>query len=291
MKKKLGDKLRSLFNRFSLDEEFFEDMEDALVEADLGPLGAVSIVNELKQQIRKKKTEDKQQILAELKQILADKIITRQLELDKSKLNIILVLGVNGTGKTTSIARLANYCKKNIGFKKIVFAAADTFRAAAIEQLHLQAEKCGCRVVAQQQGSDPAAVVFDALESVLSQKDELLIIDTAGRMHNKANLVNQLEKIQRVIQRKAPEAHYQSFLVLDATTGQNALQQAEVFNQAVDISGIILSKFDSTAKGGMVISISEKTSIPFTFLGTGESLDDFRVFDKDYYLSLLLDGL
>jgi fused signal recognition particle receptor len=217
-------------------------------------------------------------------------MLARAPTLRRGSLNVIMVLGVNGVGKTTSIAKLAHYYRTVEGIPEIVLAAADTFRAAAIEQLEIWGERLGLRVVRQQQGSDPGAVVYDALTSAAAKSGELVIVDTAGRLHTKANLVRELEKVDRVVRARVSDGAYTKLLVIDATTGQNAYRQAEVFHQAVGVDGLVLSKYDSTAKGGILVPLCRDLHIPVAFVGTGEKLDDIAPFDTDSYLDELLGG-
>jgi fused signal recognition particle receptor len=211
-----------------------------------------------------------------------------RLDLVPNQLNIMLLLGVNGVGKTTSLAKLSSYYRSTGQTESVVVAAGDTFRAAAVEQLSIHAERLGVRIISQGSGADPAAVIYDAIESARSRGDNLVLADTAGRMHTKANLVGELEKIDRIVASRAPEAVYRRLLVIDATTGQNGLRQAEVFSEAVEINGIVLAKYDSTAKGGILIPIAQQLQIPAAFVGVGEKYEDFHPFDADRYIADLL---
>lgn len=273
-----GAKLASLFGfRKTLDEKFYEDLEDMLIEGDFGARNAYDISTLVEEQ--KPKTED--QFLSLVRSALDEKITQTDLTPDPSKLSVYLVLGVNGVGKTTSIAKMAKYYKdRNY---KVVLAAADTFRAAAIDQLELHSTRTGVRIVRQENGSDPGAVIYDAISSAQAKGDNLILCDTAGRMHNKENLMKELQKIDKIIRARIEPENYRKVLVIDATTGQNAVSQAELFNKAIGLDALILTKYDSLSKGGAVAQIG----IPVAFVGTGEHYDDFEVFDRDSFLSSL----
>ena len=283
----LGSLLKSLFRAKTIDENVFEDMEDALIEGDVGASAAVAVVEELRQKARKEHITDLSVLKEALYQILDNRIKEYDFRLNDG-VNLFLFLGVNGVGKTTSIAKLGKYLKDHTD-KKVVFAAGDTFRAAAIEQISLHGERLGIRVVNQQNGSDPGAVIFDAIDSVKAKGEDVILADTAGRMHNKSNLIKELQKIDKIILNKIPKENYKKFIVIDATTGQNGLSQVEIFNEALSLDGIILSKYDSEAKGGILLSISGKLGIPVAFVGTGEKYSDFAPFDKKKYLEGLLE--
>lgn len=283
-KKSLGKKLLELFKNHTIDESLFEDLEDLLIESDLGGTVTMEIVDELRANTKSKKLTENDELIDELKLILSEQIASVDLQPEEEKLNVFLVLGVNGVGKTTSIAKMARYYSDQ-GMKKIVLSAGDTFRAAAIDQLKIHGERTGFRVVHQGHGADPAAVIFDTISSAKSQNENLVLADTAGRMHNRSNLIKELQKIDNVIKKRLDDGDvYKKILVIDATTGQNGLQQAEVFHEAVDIDGIILTKYDSTARGGNIISISRKLGIPFAFIGKGEKLTDLEKFSSEKYL-------
>ncbi len=289
-KKNLGRKLMELFNNHKIDDSLFEDLEDLLIESDLGGTVTMEIVDELRANTKSKKLTENDQLIEELKIILAEQIESVDLTPDMENLNIYLILGVNGVGKTTSIAKMARYYGDK-GMTDIVLSAGDTFRAAAIDQLKIHGERTGFRVVHQSHGSDPAAVIFDTITSAKSKGEKLILADTAGRMHNRINLVKELEKIDGVIRKKLdPSDVYKKILVIDATTGQNGLQQAEIFNEAVDLDAIILTKYDSTARGGNIISISRKLGIPFAFIGKGEQLTDLEKFNPGQYLEDLFSN-
>ena len=284
--KSLGNLLKSIFKTRTIDESAFEDIEDALIEGDVGAAAAVAIVDELRAVAKKEKIADFETLKEALYKILDSRIKEYDFNLNGG-VNLFLFLGVNGVGKTTSIAKLGKYIQDHTG-KKVVFAAGDTFRAAAIEQIALHGERLGIRVVNQQNGSDPGAVIFDAIDSVKAKGEDVILADTAGRMHNKSNLIKELQKIDKIILNKLPKENYKKFIVIDATTGQNGLSQVEIFNEALALDGIILSKYDSAAKGGILLSISGKLGIPVAFVGTGEKYGDFAPFDKKSYLEGLL---
>lgn len=290
VKKGLGEKLKGLFRGSSQEEEeFYEELEDLLIEADLGSKVTFETVEALRRRVKSEKLRGKEEVAGALRELLSEYLKKRELSLDPDRLNVFLVLGVNGVGKTTTIAKMADYYRRTAGTEQIVLAAADTFRAAAVEQLATHGERLGFRVVRQTTGSDAAAVVYDALESAVSRKERLVLIDTAGRMHNKANLVQELAKIDKIVKRKAEGANYRSILVVDATTGQNALRQAELFHQAVGVEALVMAKYDSSAKGGVIIPIARELGIPCAFLGKGEGYEDLRPFDPEQYLSELVD--
>ena len=260
-----------------VDEELLEELEELLITSDVGVNATEEIIDRLREQIKDGRLKEKEQVVGALKEILTDMIGEGgELELSSTP-SIILVIGVNGVGKTTSIGKISNRLIKK--GKRVVVAAADTFRAAAIDQLSVWCERSGAEIVKQNEGSDPAAVVYDAINYAKKRKADVLIIDTAGRLHNKTNLMNELAKINRVIDKECPEASRENLLVLDATTGQNAILQAKEFRQAANITGLVLNKLDGTAKGGIVISIKNELNIPVKFIGVGEKIDDMQEFD------------
>ena len=279
-----GEKLRALFSKSKIDDEFYDNLIDTLVEGDIGAKTAYQIVEELEKICTKEKISDEALVMEKLRGLLLAEVKALSLEPEKDKHNVWMVLGVNGVGKTTSVAKLANYFKSQ-GLENLVLASADTFRAAAIEQLAMHGEKIGVRVVSHQHGSDPSAVVYDAAEAVASKGPGLVIADTAGRLHNKENLVRELQKIDRICRLKADEGCYKKILVIDATTGQNALRQAEVFNEAVGLDALIMTKYDSTAKGGVAISIARELGLPFAFVCTGEKYPDIAKFETEKYIN------
>lgn len=286
MKKSFGEKFKSLFSK-KIDEEFFENLTDMLVEGDVGAKTAFLLADELEQICRKEKIDDQNQILLKLKELLLQHVKQIELKPDLTKNNVWMMLGVNGVGKTTSVAKLANMFK-NQGVENIVMASADTFRAAAIEQLAMHGEKVGVRVVSHQHGSDPSAVVYDAAEALKSKGPGLVLADTAGRLHNKENLVRELQKIDRTCATKADEGCYKKIIVIDATTGQNALRQAEVFNESVGVDAIIMTKYDSTAKGGVAVSIGKELGLPVAYVCTGEKYENIEPFDAEKYIDEFL---
>ena len=284
----LGSKLKSLFGK-KIDEEFFDDLTDVLVESDIGAKTSYEIVAELEKICKKENITTEDKITEELQKLLLQNVKQTKLEIVPDKVNVWMVLGVNGVGKTTSVAKLANMFRKN-GLENLVLASSDTFRAAAIEQLEYHGNNVGVRVVSHQHGSDPSAVVFDACDAVRAKGPGLVLADTAGRLHNKENLVKELQKIDRICQNKADEGCYKRIIVLDCTTGQNALRQAEVFNEAVKVDAIILTKYDSTAKGGVAVSIGRELGLPVAYVCFGEKYDDIKDFDAETYVKELVSN-
>lgn len=288
MLKQFSKKLKSIFSS-KIDESFFEDMEDLLVESDLGALLAIEVVDKLRESGRKERIKDLTSLKNLLKELLMEYVIEDELTVDREKLNLFLFLGVNGVGKTTTIGRLAHHFKHIHDIHDIVLSAGDTFRAAAIEQLQIHGERTGNRVVAQQHGADPGAVIFDTIKSAQAKGERLILADSAGRMHNKANLIKELEKINKIVLNAVDGENYKKILVVDCTTGQNALNQALQFNEAVDIDGVVLTKYDSSAKGGIIPAICNKLKVPFYYLGVGEKLEDIKPFNKEIFINELLD--
>ncbi len=288
MKKKLGDRIKELFTKKPATDDFFEELEDILIEGDIGATETMEVVDSLRERSKKEKVGSKEELQEALKLLLSDYLKAVDLKLSNDEMELFLVLGVNGVGKTTTIAKLAEFYVPETGRKNIVLSAADTFRAAAIDQLKHHAQQLGMRIIAQQYGADPGAVIYDTIESGKAGKTRLVLADTAGRMHNKANLVKELQKIDKIVSKKLERSHYRKILVIDATTGQNGFRQAEIFHDAVGVDAIVLAKYDSTAKGGIAISISRKLGIPFAFLGTGEKYTDLKLFKKEDYLDALL---
>jgi len=287
-RKKIGQGLARIFPfGRKLDEETLDELEELLYEADLGPTGT-EIVEELKEAWRKKEIREGQEVLPYLEKLLLKRLEGCEAVLARAPegLTVILVTGVNGSGKTTSIAKLAK--RLHDQGHKVMLAAADTFRAAAVEQLTIWAERIGVPLVKQKSGADPGAVVFDALDSALAKGMDFLIIDTAGRLHTQKNLMAELEKIKRVIQKKIPGAPHETLLVLDATTGQNAIRQAEEFSARTPVTGLILAKLDGTAKGGAVFGIRRHMTIPVKFIGVGEGLDDLEDFHPEEFVKAVL---
>ncbi len=273
----------------TLDEEFFEELEDILIQADMGVDTSINLVDTIREQAKKQKLRDAQEVFPLVQEEIAG-ILKRcegRLSFAPEGPTVILVVGVNGVGKTTSIAKLA-YRLKNEN-KKVLLAAADTFRAAASEQLETWAQRLGVQIIKHREGADPAAVVYDALQAALSRKIDVVIVDTAGRLQNKKNLMEEVKKIKRVAEREIEGAPHEVLLVVDASTGQNAVSQAESFNEFLDLTGIILAKLDGTAKGGIVVSIAEKLSIPVKFVGLGEKIDDLEEFYPEEFTKALFD--
>ncbi len=270
-----------------VDEDLLDELEELLITSDVGVGATEEIIDRLRDEIKEGRLKEKEQVISTLKDILSD-MIGEGAPLDLSgKPSVILVIGVNGAGKTTSIGKISNRLISS--GKKVVVAAADTFRAAAIDQLGVWCERSGAEIVKQNEGSDPAAVVFDAINYAKRRNADVLIIDTAGRLHNKKNLMNELEKINRIIDRELPDATRENLLVLDATTGQNAILQAKEFRNAANITGLVLNKLDGTAKGGIVISIKQELQIPVKFVGVGEKIDDMQEFDSAEFISALFE--
>ena len=282
----LGNKLRQLFSRDKIGDDFYEDLEDVLISSDISVTTAEEIVENLHERMIKEKQSDKDQVLQALKdEITACLDNAGDFEVEYPA--VIMVIGVNGVGKTTSIGKMAHYFTSMK--KTVTIAAADTFRAAAADQLEIWADRAKVRIVKSVEGSDPSAVVYDAISSVKAKKTDVLIIDTAGRLHTKSNLMEELKKMSRVVQRDFPEAHFYKLIALDATTGQNALSQVEVFDEAVGIDGIILTKLDGTAKGGFVVSLCNELCVPVVFVGTGEKIEDVDTFDKESFVDGIFD--
>lgn len=279
-------KIKSLFTR-GIDEDTLEELEEMLICADVGYEATEEILDKLRDYTKENKIKDPNEAIEALKSILLEMLgETAPLKLETTP-SVILVIGVNGVGKTTSIAKIANVLKQE--GKRVILAAADTFRAGAIEQLGVWADRVGVELIRQNEGSDPAAVVYDAAQAAKKREADVLIVDTAGRLHNKKNLMNELAKINRVIDRELPNADRETLLVLDSTTGQNAVNQAVEFKNAAEITGLVLTKLDGTAKGGIIFSIKDKLSIPVRYIGVGEAVDDLQPFDPKEYVDALLD--
>ncbi|AOV08293.1 signal recognition particle-docking protein FtsY [Sporosarcina ureilytica] len=289
-------KINDLVARFrEVDEEFFEELEDLLLQADVGFETVMELIDELKLEVQRKNIKNTEGIQSVISQKLveiynAGKENDGGLNLQKEGLSVILMVGVNGVGKTTTIGKLASRFKAE--GKSVMLAAGDTFRAGAIDQLVVWGERTGVEVIRQSEGSDPAAVMYDAIRAAKNRNVDILICDTAGRLQNKVNLMNELEKVHRVIDREVPGAPHEVLLALDATTGQNALVQAQTFQEATNVSGIVLTKLDGTAKGGIVLAIKNKLNIPVKFVGLGEGVDDLQPFDPEKYVyGLFAEGL
>lgn len=269
-----------------VDEELLEELEEVMICADMGMTTTERILDELRDRIKSEKIKDADDVKVALAEILRDMVGEGEpLHLETTP-SVILVIGVNGVGKTTSIGKIAHHLKEE--GKTVVVAAADTFRAAAIEQLAVWCDRAGVELVKQSEGSDPASVVFDAIAAANKRKADVLIVDTAGRLHNKVGLMDELAKINRIIARELPDASRETLLVLDATTGQNAVLQAQKFKEAADITGLILTKLDGTAKGGAIFSIKEEVDIPVKYIGVGEQIDDMQPFDAQMFADALL---
>ncbi len=281
----LSGALSGLFSKNKPDAEFYDELEEILISADISVTTAEEIVDELKAEAKKEKLKDKDFVTDLLKDILEEKL-TEAEELDIKYPAIIMLVGVNGVGKTTTVGKLANYFLSQK--KSVVVAAADTFRAAAADQLTVWADRAKVRIVKHEEGSDPSAVVFDALSSAKAKKTDVVIIDTAGRLHVKANLMEELKKMSRTVQRECPDYNFYKLLILDATTGGNAVNQAEVFDESVELDGIVLTKLDSSAKGGFVVSLCNELAIPVAFVGTGEKLEDLEKFSAEDFVEALL---
>ena len=284
------DKLKriNIFNTYTkLTDDFYDELEESLILADMGVDTSLKAVSRLRERCESEKIGDTEKAKQVMREILADMLNVGDKRLILySQPSIVLFIGVNGVGKTTTIGKIGNILK-NEG-KKVMFAAADTFRAAATEQLTIWAERCGVEIVKQGEGADPAAVVFDAINAANARMTDVVLVDTAGRLHNKTNLMNELNKIDRVIKRECPICSKETLLVLDATTGQNGLIQAKQFKESCGITGIVLTKLDGTAKGGIAIAIAQELGLPVKFAGVGEGIDDLRYFDADEFVKALI---
>lgn len=286
----LFDKIKKIgiFNGFSqLDDDFYDELEESLVMADMGAELTMEAVEELKQRCKRNKIKDTEGAKACMKEILAELLMVGDAGVDMSRSPaVVLFIGVNGVGKTTSIGKLA--ARWNGEGKRVLLCAGDTFRAAAADQLTIWAERAGVDIIKQHEGADPAAVVYDAMSAAKARKCDVVLVDTAGRLHNKQNLMNELNKISRVIDRECPDASRETLLVLDATTGQNGLIQAKQFGESAGITGIVLTKLDGTAKGGIVIAIAKQLGVPVKYVGVGEQVDDLQPFDAKAFVEALL---
>jgi len=295
-RKTFSQRFNELMANFrSVDEDFFEEVEEALIGADVGFETSMKIAEELRQEVKLQNAKKP----SEVKNIIIEKVINlyeiagenenNEINLQENGLSVVLFVGVNGVGKTTSIGKLAKQYREE--GKKVILAAADTFRAGAINQLAVWADRAGVEIVRGKEGGDPAAVVFDAMEKAQAQNADILLVDTAGRLQNKVNLMNELDKIKRIIQKSAPDAPHEVLLVLDATTGQNAMTQAKEFKQTTDVTGLVLTKLDGTAKGGIVIAIRNELHLPVKLVGLGEGIDDLQKFDAEEFVVGLFSGL
>lgn len=288
-RKSIVESVTSIFTGYSsIDDDFYEELEETLIMGDLGISTTTAVIDNLKEKVKELKIKDP----AECRKLLADsfkeqmKVSDTAYEFEDRK-SVVLMIGVNGVGKTTSVGKLAGYLK-NSG-KKVLVAAADTFRAAAIEQLTEWAKRSDVQLIAQKEGSDPAAVVFDAINAAKARNADILICDTAGRLHNKKNLMDELNKIYRVIEREYPEAFVETLVVVDAATGQNAKEQARQFSEVAPVTGIVLTKLDGTAKGGIAIAIESELSIPVKYIGIGEKIEDLHKFDSEQFVDALFE--
>lgn len=287
-KTSFGEKINNVFSTFrKVDEELLEELEEVLIMSDIGMETSIEIINQLRDRIKKNKIEDEEEVKKALKEIMKDilNVEDPKLNLDTNP-SVILVIGVNGVGKTTSIGKIANRLVKD--GKKVVIAAADTFRAAAVEQVEIWSQRAGATIIKKPEGTDPASVVFEAIKQTKELGADVLICDTAGRLHNKKPLMDELAKINKVIEKELPEASKEVLLVLDAETGQNAILQVKAFKETTDITGIVLTKLDGTAKGGVVIGIVSENKIPVKFIGVGEQMDDMEVFNPDEFLDAII---
>lgn len=283
------EKINNVFSNFrKVDEELLEELEEVLIMSDVGTETSLKIITTLRDKIKKENIQEEAQVKQALKNVIKDILDKEDSSLKLETVPaVILVVGVNGVGKTTSIGKIANRLKKS--GKKVIVAAADTFRAAAVEQLEVWANRAGCDIVKKEEGSDPASVVYDAIAKAKETNADVLICDTAGRLHNKKYLMDELEKIKKVIDRELPNASKEILLVLDATTGQNAIMQVKAFKETVDITGLVLTKLDGTAKGGATIGIVEENHLPIKFIGVGEQIDDMEVFNSEEFVNAFLD--
>lgn len=287
-KSSIDEKINNVFSVFrKVDEDLLEELEEVLVMSDIGMETSIKIIDELRTKIKKEKIEDEQDVKKALKEIMKDILDIAEPKLNlETKPSVILVVGVNGVGKTTSIGKIANNLVKQ--GKKVVVAAADTFRAAAVEQLEVWANRSGSVIVKKEEGADPAAVVFDAIQKTKEIGADVLICDTAGRLHNKKYLMDELAKIKKVIEKEMEDCSKEVLLVLDAETGQNAISQVKAFKETTDITGIVLTKLDGTAKGGVVIGIVSENQIPVKFIGVGEQIDDMQIFNAQEFLDAII---
>ncbi|KAA0547966.1 signal recognition particle-docking protein FtsY [Bacillus sp. BGMRC 2118] len=281
-------KVNDLVYRYrKVDEDFFEELEEILISADVGVTTVMDLIDELKDEVKKRNIQEPRDVKAVISEKLieiyqGDDKAAEGINMQENGLTVVLVVGVNGVGKTTSIGKLANKFKQE--GKKVILAAGDTFRAGAIEQLEVWGDRAGVDVIKQSEGSDPAAVMYDALQAAKSRNVDILICDTAGRLQNKVNLMKELEKVKRVIEREVPGAPHEVLLVLDATTGQNAMSQAKTFTEATNVTGIVLTKLDGTAKGGIVLAIRNELDTPVKFVGLGEQMDDLQEFNAEQFV-------
>jgi fused signal recognition particle receptor len=281
----------NLFSGFSeIDDDFYEELEEILIMADIGVATTETIIEDLQQKVKEQKIKDVESCRELLKDTIKEQMKVEDTAYTfENQKSVVLMIGVNGVGKTTTVGKLAG--QQKAGGKKVILAAADTFRAAAIEQLTEWAHRAGVEIIAGQEGGDPASVVFDAVNAAKAREADILICDTAGRLHNKKNLMEELKKINRIIEREYPEAYRETLIVLDGTTGQNALAQAKQFAQVADITGIVLTKLDGTARGGIAIAIQSEMNIPVKYIGIGESMEDLQKFDAEKFVDALFEPM
>lgn len=287
-KESINEKINDVFSNFrKVDENFLEELEEILIMSDIGIDTSTKIIGKLRERMKKEKIEDEEEVKKVLREEMQEilEVTDKEMHLN-TKPSIILVIGVNGVGKTTSIGKIANRIRKD--GKKVVVAAADTFRAAAVEQLEIWAKRSGAEIVKREEGVDPASVVYDAIKKVREEEADVLIVDTAGRLHNKKYLMDELNKIQKVINKEMPDVDKEVLLVIDGTTGQNAISQVKAFKKEADITGLVLTKLDGTAKGGAVIGIVEENKIPVKFIGIGEQIDDMEVFNAEDFVKAII---
>lgn len=287
-KTSFDEKINNVFKNFrKVDEDFLDELEEVLIMSDIGMDTSIKIISNLREKIKKEKIQDEEEVKQALREEMKKILDITDIELHlNTKPSVILVVGVNGVGKTTSIGKMANRLAKD--GKKVVVAAADTFRAAAVEQLEIWAKRAGADIVKRDEGVDPASVVYDAIKMTKENGADVLIVDTAGRLHNKKYLMDELNKIQKVINKEMPDADKEVLLVIDGTTGQNAISQVKAFKQETDITGIVLTKLDGTAKGGVVIGIVEENKIPVKFIGVGEQIDDMEIFNSEDFVKAII---
>ncbi len=284
-KESLGNKIMSIMSKGELNDEFFDELEEVLISSDIGANCSLEIVEQLRERARKNKLRTQDDVKDAMREIMTEILDSNQMP-EVSFPLVYLVVGVNGVGKTTTIGKLANFYKSQ--GKSVLLVAGDTFRAAAVDQLTVWANRNNVKIIKNEDGADPASVVFDGVVSAQAKNIDVVIIDTAGRLHNKANLMEELKKVSKVVSHKWPDACYQKLLVLDATTGQNALSQVEYFDEAVGIDGLVLTKLDGTAKGGVVLGIAQDYSVPVVFVGTGEQIDDIEPFNSQDFVEAII---
>lgn len=287
-KTSFDEKINNVFSNFrKVDEEFLDELEEVLIMSDIGMNTSIKIISSLRERMKKENIKDEEDVKQALREEMQKILDITDIGLNlNTKPSVILVVGVNGVGKTTSIGKMANRLAKN--GKKVVVAAADTFRAAAVEQLEIWAKRAGADIVKREEGVDPASVVFDAIKKTKEKGSDILIVDTAGRLHNKKYLMDELNKIQKVINKEMPNSDKEVLLVIDGTTGQNAIQQVKAFKNEANITGIVLTKLDGTAKGGAVLGIVEENKIPVKFIGVGEQIDDMEIFNSEDFVKAII---